>query len=424
MNIDALERDLATAREDALAMYKRTAITAESENRPFTDEEHATLNAAKDKGNAIQTKIARARADVGMLAEIERLATAGKPAAAAALTRRAQSWGETFTASAAFEFFKQGHHRSAAAWRSPSVELPWVTGSGGLPSLRAATLTEDPASGGALIVPQYLPGIVQPLPTPVLVSELFAQGTTSSNAVNYMRELLWTNAAATVAEGAEKPESTLTFEAVSDAVRKIAHWLPVSEEMLEDEPAIRSYIDARLRIGVIMEEQDQLINGDGTAPNISGILDRAGLTTAYGRDASGTDEQTNADALLAQTMAIYAASYLMPDGYVLNPTNWASTLAMKTTTGEYFTGGPFSPIQSPTLWGLPVAVSPVMTAGTALVGAFKTAAQIFRKGGVRVEASNSHADYFIKNLVAIRAEERLALAVYRPSAFGTVTGLA
>ena len=423
MNIDALERDLDKTREEGLSLYKKTATLAESENRLFTAEEHAALAAKKEEGLAIQGRIAKARADVGMLAEIERLTATARPADARVLARRAQSWGEKFMAGEAGSFIRAGGHKSASAWRTPSEELNWPTGYGGIPNLRGATLTEDPASGGALVVPQYLPGILSPLPPAVLVSELFAQGTTTSNAVSYMREKTWVNAAATVLEGAAKPESTLTFEAVTDAVRKIAHWLPVTEEMLEDEPAIRAYIDARLRMGVLMEEQDQLINGDGTAPNLSGILDRTGLTPDMPRNGAAVPPQTNADVLLAQTMAVYANSLLMPDGYVLNPLNWASTLMMKSSTGEYFAGGPFSPIQSPQLWGLPVAVTPTIAAGIGLVGAFKSAAQIFRKGGVRVEASNSHSDFFVKNLVAIRAEERLALAVYRPSAFGTVSAL-
>jgi HK97 family phage major capsid protein len=96
---------------------------------------------------------------------------------------------------------------------------------------------------------------------------------------------------------------------------------------------------------------------------------------------------------------------------------------MKATDGTYVGDGPFVRPVAPTLWGLPLAVTTVIEAGVALVGCFKTAAQIFRKGGIRVDASNSHQDYFVKNLVAVRAEERLALAVYRPAAFGEVTGL-
>jgi HK97 family phage major capsid protein len=155
-------------------------------------------------------------------------------------------------------------------------------------------------------------------------------------------------------------------------------------------------------MGVLQAEQNQLINGDGTAPNLSGILDRVGLAPDIPRNAAATPPQANHDVFLQQTMAIYASSFLMPDGYVVNPINWSSILLAKNVNGEYFTGGPFSPIQTPTMWGLPVALTPAIAAGLGLVGAFKTGAQIFRKGGVRVEASNSHSDFFIKNLVAIR----------------------
>jgi HK97 family phage major capsid protein len=268
-------------------------------------------------------------------------------------------------------------------------------------------------------VPQYLPGI-QPLNfAPLLVADLFAQGTTTSNLLTYMREKVFTNAAAPVLEGGSKPESTLTFESASDPVRKLAHWLPVTEEMLEDEPAVRAYIDARLRLGILQKEEQQLLNGTGVAPELAGLLTRAGLGASIAR----TDPDTNADALLKQKMALFASSLLLSDGFILNPTNWTSILLLKTTQGTYLAGGPFSPIQTPTLWGDPVAVTPATVAGTGIVGAFKTGAQIFRKGGIRVESSNSHVDYFVKNLVAIRAEERLALCVYRPGAFGTVTAL-
>jgi len=267
--------------------------------------------------------------------------------------------------------------------------------------------------------PQYLPGIL-PLGFPRLViADLLASGTTDSNAIVYMVETVFTNAANTVAEGAAKPESALVFASVTEAVRKIAHWLPVTEEMLEDVAAIRSYIDARLRLGVQLKEEDQLMNGDGVAPNLLGILARPGLATSIARGAA----ETNADVIFRQVMTIYAASFLMPDGVVMNPADWATTVLTKSKDGSYLTAGPFAPIQSPTLWGLPVAVTPAIVAASALVGAFQSAAQVFRKGGIRVEASNSHQDFFIKNLVAIRAEERLALAVYRPGAFGKVTGL-
>jgi HK97 family phage major capsid protein len=114
---------------------------------------------------------------------------------------------------------------------------------------------------------------------------------------------------------------------------------------------------------------------------------------------------------------------VMADGHVMNPANWQTTALAKDTMGRYIGGGPFQPAPIPTLWGLPVDVTPSIAAGTGLTGAFASQAQVFSHGGMRVEASNSHQDFFIKNLVAIRAEERLALCVYRPGAFGTATGL-
>jgi len=121
--------------------------------------------------------------------------------------------------------------------------------------------------------------------------------------------------------------------------------------------------------------------------------------------------------------AIATTAFVYPEGIVINPTNWFTIQIGKDTTGRYLAGNPFQPLPANSLWGVPVAPTPSIVAGTALVGAFATASQVFRKGGIRVEASNSHQDYFVKNLVAIRAEERLALCVYRPGAFGKVTGL-
>jgi HK97 family phage major capsid protein len=416
MNIAQLERDLETTRTEGLALLERTSRAAEAENREMTDEERTAIQAISTNGQAIQARIAAARNDESMIAELRRLTAGASPTNGNGhKASRRLSLGQQFIGSDAYAAIKGGLHRSQSTWRTPSAELDpyWH-------QPMAATLTEDPASGGALVQPQYIaPGILAIPQRPLMVGDLFASGTTGSNQVVYMREKTWVNAAAPVLEGGIKPESTLIFESAADPVRKIAHWLPVSEEMLEDVAQITSYIDARLRLGVLMKEEDQLLNGTGIAPELAGLLGRAGLTPDHAR----VDPETNADAMLAQTMIVYAASFLMPDAYIMNPVNWTKTILTKTSTGEYYTGGPFSPIQSPTLWGLPVAVTPATAAGNAVVGAFKTGAQIFRHGGLRVEASNSHADFFIKNLVAIRAEERLALAVYRPAAFGEVTGL-
>ena len=419
MNIDQLKRDFAAKQDAARARFTAITQLAEQEQRATTEAERAECRTLIAEAEDLKQRIARAESDAAMGRAIEALAPVQRPGpiATAAGPRVLKSLGTQFVEHDGYNFFKTGSHRTASAWRSPSFEL-FDPRSYGRDGLMAATLTEDPASGGKLVVPQYLPGI-QAIPTRrLVVADLIASGTTDSNLITYMVEKTWVNAADTVAEGAVKPESTLTFDAASDPVRKIAHWLPVTEEMLEDVAQIRSYIDARLTLGIQLTEEDQLLNGTTTAPDLVGIRNRTGLAADVPK---GTDSV--ADAIFKQIMAIYGSAYVMPDGVVMNPADWQGVQLMKTSTGEYIGGGPFQTAIGPTLWGLSVAVTPAIEAGVALVGAFGSAAQVFRKGGIRVEASNAHADFFIKNLVAIRAEERLALAVYRPGAFGEVTGL-
>lgn len=410
LNIDALQRDFKAKADAGLALVASTAAACKAEgNREMTADERTAIETISADARALKDRITRATSDSELLASLERMAGTALPSAPVPHGPRKgpQSMGQQFISAPQYDFFRKGGHRTASAWRSDSVEL------------FAATLTEDPASGGSLVAPQYMPGITA-TPTPKLtVADLIAPGTTDSNLVAYMREKTWTNAAAPVLEGAAKPESTLTFEAAQAPVRKIATWLPVTEEMLEDAPAIRSYIDARLSLGVKIAEEDQLLDGTGVAPQLLGIRATPGLAADVVRGAA----EPNYDAILRQIMAIYATSLFMPDGIVMNPADWGTTILTKGPQGQYYTPGPFAPIQSQTLWGLPVATTPAIDAGVSLVGAFQQAAQIFRKGGIRVEASNSHQDFFVKNLVAIRAEERLALAVYRPGAFGEVTGL-
>lgn len=421
MNIAALERDYATAVDRAKSLFTKQAETAQQENRLRTDDEKAEVQKAMDEAEKIKTKLSALRDDKDMAEQIEQLVGQSRTRATVGTSQEQphqerRSLGQQFVESAAMEWIKKNPHGAqGSTWATPSVELHD-------PQMRAATLTTtggSPGSGGDLIIPDYRPGILPLLFKPLRIADLLASGTTDSNSIVYMKESTFTNAAATVTEGDPKPESTLIFDQVTDAVRKIAHWLPVTEEMLEDVPAIRSYIDMRLRLGVELEEEDQLLNGDGTAPNISGILDRSGLTTTV--VAGGSPGDSNADAIFKAMMDIAWGAFIQADGVVMNPTNWETIALSKNADDQYYGGGPFNTPPIPRLWGLPVVLSPTIAANTALVGAFRTAAQVFRKGGIRVEASNSHSDYFIKNLVAIRAEERLALAVYRPAGFAKVT---
>ena len=420
MQMLPIHRTLSSERVEAMDKARQFMTAAEKENRELTPEERAQVQAHLDAAKAIKDRIDALTGDDELRSQIAQFQDGSEAARAlrdvsapaGSVTRRVLSLGEQFVSSQLYRDGVRGKARPRG-WTSGTIDLDYTP--------RAALL--DSSGAGALIVPDYRPGLVEQRFARLVVADLIAPGSTDSSAIIYMEETLATNGAAAVAEGAPKPESALGFQQKTDLVKKIATWLPVTDEMLDDVPQLRSYIDGRLILFVQQEEEDQLLNGDGIGPNITGLRNRVGLAPDVAREAVGPPIENNADAIFRQVMAIANTSFVMPDGVVVNPANWQSVMLMKDANGNYQAGGPFNSLPQPRMWGLPVVVTPAMTVGVALVGAFGTAAQVFRKGGIAVEASNSHIDYFTKNLTAIRAEERLALAVYRPGAFGEVTGL-
>jgi len=418
MNIAQLERDLAAKKAEASALFAKTGLDAQNakndKNEPAprerTKEERDSVQALIDQATAIQARIDGAKGDDRMRDEIAKISAnlaVQNTAAPTSTVKELRSMGQQFTDAEAYKSIQKFAANKATNWKSDAIEL------------NATTLETSNTSGGDLIVTDYRPGITPLLFKRLVIADLLASGSTDSNSITYMKETTFTNAAAAVAEGGIKPESTLVFDQVTDLVTKIAHWLPVTDEMLEDVAQIRSYIDARLRLGLDITEEDELLNGSGTAPHLTGLLNRSGLTSATVRSGS----TTNAEAIFTAMMAVFNASFVMPTGTVMNPANWQTTQLSKDGDGRYYGPGPFAGPQTQVLWGLPVVVTPSIVANTGFTGAFSSAAQVFRKGGVRVEASNSHSDFFIRNLTAIRAEERLALAVYRPAAFSKITSL-
>jgi HK97 family phage major capsid protein len=248
------------------------------------------------------------------------------------------------------------------------------------------------------------------------VADLFANGQTDSPTIRYLQEVSFTNAATTVAEGAAKPEATWDLAEVDAAVRKIAVLTRVTDETFADYPQVRSYINDRLPFMVRQREELQLLNGDGIAPNLLGVLNVAGILT----QAKGAD--TNVDAIYKGITAVRTQGFFEPDGIVIDPTNWTPIRLLKTTTGEYVWGAP-SVMGPETLFGKRVVVTVNMVDNTALVGAFRIGGTVFYRQGLRIEATNSNEDDFRKNLILLRAEQREALAVWRAKAFCTVTGL-
>jgi HK97 family phage major capsid protein len=393
---------------DAAALLKN----ADKENRDLTTEEKVEYDALLEKQlPQVKSQIATLERDDVMrhgLADPESMGFARITQGIARELGRARgkSFGQQWIDSAAFKFFTDTKSQRPPHWQSPSVELK-------------TTLTEAPTSGGALVAPDYLAHI-EPFPLPpIVMSQLFTPGQTGSNQIVFPQETAITNAAAPTAEGALKPESAMTFAQQTAKVEKIPTWLPVSEELLEDAAGIAAFIDAQLRQFVLLALDGQLLTGDGVSPNLMGLLTRTDLTPPH---AVGTDSA--ADAILKQIAAVQLAGGKLVDGIVMNPSDFIGMSIMKATTGEYIGASPFDTPTQPTLWGRPVALTPKMPAGKALVGSFRSGgAQLFTKGGVNVAATNSHQDYFVKNLVAIRAEIRAVLCVFQPLSFGVVTGV-
>jgi len=275
----------------------------------------------------------------------------------------------------------------------------------------------DPVNPGVMQTTMQ-PGVVDIRFRRLTVRQLLAQGAMDNPAISYLVETAVTNAADAVERGALKPESALTLDTVTESAKKIATTLTTEDEILDDLSFARSYIDGRLGTFVELKEEDELLNGSGVGAHLTGLLNRAGLAAAV---PLGVD--TRPDALYKQINAIQTTAFLMPDGIVINPADWLEIKLAKDGNGQYYGGGPFVAGVGDVLWGLPVAVTPAIAAGTALVGAFQSAAQVLQRKGLTVEATNTNEDDFVNNRVTFRAEERLALAVYRPGAFGTVTGL-
>ncbi len=407
MNIDTMRTRLAL-------LEKKAALTLDAATRDarnLTDAERADLSAVEKEIESLASRIERADSDDAMRGELDRITggagtgTRGNQAGVPTrdgLPPRTESWGRTFTSAAAITQFLKAGLPSAGQWSSPSVDL------------RATAVLE---STSPIVQPQFLPSIVPGPTPPLVVAQLFAGGTATSGIVSYTVETAATNAADVVSEGAAKPESGLVFALKNEPLHKIATWLPASNELLDDVPQMMSYIDARLQLFVRLKLDDELLNGSGVAPHMLGMLTRTDLTPAVAATGNGID------AIAKQIAAVETASGLAVDGICLNPVDWLSLGLVKTTTNEYIAGSPFEQAGPSTLFGRNVAVTPKIAQGTALVGAFKTGAQLFLHPNMRTAISNSHENYFVLNLLAILSEIRAALAVFRPVAFGKVTGL-
>lgn len=333
---------------------------------------------------------AKARLD-----ELEQKMARGGPAE----DDRQKSIGEQFVESDGFKAFEATGFAKTAQRGDMQIKA----------TLTSAT-TDAAGSAGDAVQTTRLSGILELPQRRLTVRDLLSQGRMDGSTLEYVVETGFTNNAAPVAEAAAKPESDLKFDLKTTSAKVIAHWMKASRQILSDVSQLRSTIDQRLLYGLAYVEEQQLLNGSGSGQNLHGIIPQATAYTAPITLADATSIDMMRLAMLQAALAEYPAT-----GHVMNPADWAWVETLKDTTGRYIIGNPQGTV-SPTLWGLPVVTTQAIAVDKFLTGAFKMGAQVFDRWDARVETGYVNDD-FTKNLVTILAEERLALAVYRPEAF-------
>lgn len=271
--------------------------------------------------------------------------------------------------------------------------------------------TDADGSAGDLVQTTRLPGVVGLAERRMTVRDLISPGTMDGSSLEYVKETGFTNNAAPTAEGAKKPESSLKYDLITTNAKVIAHFVKASRQILSDASQLASLIDHRLRYGLAYKEELQLLNGDGTGQNLLGIIPQATAYVAPLTVAGATQIDKLRLALLQAELAEYPST-----GLVLNPIDWAGIELTKDDTGRYIIGNPQGVIGA-TLWNRPVVTTQAIAVDKFLAGAFQMGAQVFDRWQARVEVATENEDDFVKNMVTVLAEERLALAVYRPEAF-------
>ena len=290
----------------------------------------------------------------------------------------------------------------------------------------------SPTSGGALVLPDYLPGILPLRQRPLVVRQLFGAGTTQSDTISYAQQISFSKATGSLAvpqpvSGSDdtglKKQSSIGWERKTAPVETIATWMAATRQQLADAGQVRSLIDGQLMVMLGLEEEDQLLQGDGTSPNLKGIYHQPILTSdVVGLHSNG---EPNIDGIRnAARMIRVGLSRLVADAFVMNPTDSMYLDLSVDQLGRYRAGDPFAQVAGAgprPLWGLTRVESEAIEVGHALVGAFQAGATVLERQGITILTADQHADFFIRNLIVVLAEERLGFPVFYPSAFVDLT---
>lgn len=314
-----------------------------------------------------------------------------------------QTMGERLVASPGFAALNGGRARGRA-----SVEMAAITSGN-------TTVGTGRSASTSLVQADRVAGIVTPPERKMTVRDLIAAGRTTSNSIEHVRETGFTNNAAFVAETTLKPTSDLVFDLVSTPVRTLAHLFTISKQMMDDGPALISYIDKRGTYGLKDKEDRSLLFGTGTGQELLGLMPQATAFPSSARKTGDTKIDTIRRAALVVRKSLYRA-----DGIVMSPDDWADIELLRDAGNNYVISDP-TVQNGKNLWGLPVVESDAMPVNNFLVGAFDVAAQIFDRQEVTLEISTEDSDNFQRNLATVRLESRMALVTYRPASFVTGT---
>lgn len=425
--IERMTADLASLALEAkpLAEKSATGVLSADEDQRFTD----LVTQINNQREQISTQERRDSASADVLGLHQHL---NKPADSVkrgvsldtSVEPGAKQWQRPGTAFVNSEQYKRGAKSGAGVNKHEAVEVDSLWGPDGY----KAVIGSVTAPASALLA-QVLPTMYRGLERPLVMRDVLLGMNTTSDNLTVMQENVYTNAAAEVAEAVSvatgaKPEAAITFTEATFPVAVIAHWMPVTRQLLEDLAFMESYINERLLTGLARREDLQFLNGNGTAPNLRGILNTSGIqnldqtyfTANPVKNAASDNENLNR--IRRGTRVIQVTGQANPTFVVMNPVDAENIDTSTDANRQYIFGGPVAGLPR-RLWGLPVVESDNMTAGGVLVGDGSMAAVVDRTGA-RIYTTDSHSDFFIRNLFVVLAEERVALPIFRPAAFSFV----
>jgi HK97 family phage major capsid protein len=442
VNVDQIKQEM----RDHLLKAQAISKAATDENREYTDAERAEVKAHVEAAQKSKQRLENAKADgavadamKGLGDEIGLNEKAEKRTPAGLIVPAGKSVGQHYVESAEYkgllatvpggQFTKQHRVNSSPVGFKSLVK----------PLGKALVTGASDTSGGAFVRSDDL-GLqvgLEPFQRPLTLRNLVTNGTTTSDSLEYVRVTGITNNAAPVPEaittaalgdgtggtstlvtGGYKPESGLAVARVTTPVRTIAHWIPVTKRALSDAAQMVTLIDSFLEYGLEEELEDQMIAGDGTGENFEGLANVSGVQTqAAVADPAG--RPAGFGMLLAMRRAktkVRLAGGARPNGYVINPADLEKMDEIATGQDVFYFGGPSGANNTSPLWGLPVIESEAVPEGTAYCGDW-TRAILWDRQQSTITTTDSHADFFVRNLVAILAEMRAAFGVIQPNAF-------